>query len=158
MSEVNNVKEEHSEQKESESVHLDPKVKEAEIKLKEMSRRAKQKKTAQVRTRVKNNTKYLWYILGGVGVLSGAYILLKSRGNKRPVYKFVRSDTAHSEWAKAPDRRETERSERAKAPVRRKPEVSVPEKPLPEGNLKCPSFRPNCCSINKYVYTTDGIY
>lgn len=72
-----------------ENTTVEPKVKEAEERLKEMSRKAKERKTTQSRPRSNNNTNYLWYLLGGIGLLGVGYVLFKSREEKRPTYKFI---------------------------------------------------------------------
>ena len=66
-------------------------VKEAEIKLKEMSRKAKERKNVFKQTKVKNEGIYFWYFLGGLGAIGLGYIILRRKKEtpKRPVYSFV---------------------------------------------------------------------
>ena len=70
-------------------------VREAEHKLKEMSRKAKERKTAQNTAKRKNNLSvinYFWLVIGGIGALGVGYLVF---GNKeqapkqRPRFKFV---------------------------------------------------------------------
>ena len=70
-------------------------VREAEHKLKEMSRKAKERKTAQNTARQKSNLSeinYFWLVIGGLGALGVGYLVLGNKDQapkQRPRFKFV---------------------------------------------------------------------
>ena len=76
-------------------LHNPPRVvKEAEHKLKEMSRKAKERKTAQNTSKQKklSEINYFWLVIGGLGALGVGYLVFGSKEptpSKRPRFKFV---------------------------------------------------------------------
>ena len=91
MSEENNTV-----KKETMPAQKDPPrvVKEAENKLKEMSRKAKEQKNAQNAVRQPkglSEINYFWLVIGGLGALGVGYLMFRNKEPepKRPRYRFV---------------------------------------------------------------------
>ena len=66
-------------------------VKEAEHKLKEMSRKAKERKTVQNNSKQRNKLSeinYFWIVIGGIGALGIGYLVLGNRKQSAPRPKF----------------------------------------------------------------------
>ena len=97
-------------------------VKEAEHKLKEMSRKAKERKNGQTTVRQPkglSEINYFWLVIGGIGALGLGYLIFgnKDPEPKRPRYRFVPKPEPE--------------------PVK-EPNIEKEEKPA------CPAFELNC--------------
>ena len=99
-------------------------VKEAEHKLKEMSRKAKERKTAYnaSKTKTLSETNYFWLVIGGLGALGVGYLVF---------------------WKKDPEVRPRARFKFVPAPAPKTPEkvkepiVEKEEKAVPKFELNC---------------------
>lgn len=111
----------------------EPRVKEAEEKLKQMSRKAKERKntkTSSVRQpKGINEINYFRFIIGGVAALGVGYLFLKSREDKKPKYRFV------------PRRDPVKLGSEPKKPSDSEPEPTSTE---PKKEADCSSFELNC--------------
>ena len=100
-------------------------VREAEHKLKEMSRKAKERKTAQNASKQSkglSEINYFWLVIGGLGALGVGYLVFgKKEPKPRPRFKFVPKPTP-----KTPE----------KVPVK-EPVVEKEEKTVPKFELNC---------------------
>ena len=105
-------------------------VREAEHKLKKMSRKAKERKTAQNTSKHPkglSEINYFWLVIGGLGALGVGYLVFgkKERQLKpRPRFKFV--PPLEASRPKTPK----------KVPVK-EPVVEKEEKPTPKFELNC---------------------
>ena len=119
-------------------------VKEAEHKLKEMSRKAKERKTALARgTRAHNASKnvkgfneinYFWLVIGGLGALGVGYLVF---GNKEQTPKPRQRFKGHRPVAYVPPPGPELRSElREKTPVK-EPVVEKEDVSVPKFELNC---------------------
>ena len=88
-----------------------PKVgREAEHKLKEMSRKAKERKTAQNASKHPkglNEKDYFWLIIGGLGAFGVGYLVFGKKEPEpkaRPRFKFVPRPELRSQTEKTPEK------------------------------------------------------
>ena len=126
----------------SPAAHAQPKVvREAEHKLKEMSRKAKERKTAHNASKhgvaghkwskALSEVNYFWLVIGGLGALGVGYLVFgKKEPERKPRqrFKFVprASGLTHPPGPKTPE----------KVPVN-EPPVEKQEKPVPKFELNC---------------------
>ena len=107
-------------------------VREAEHKLKEMSRKAKERRNAQTTVRQPrglSEINYFWLVIGGLGALGVGYLIF---GNKEPEPKRPRySSRAGYRFVPKPKTPE-------KATNHSEPDIQKEEKPA------CPAFELNC--------------
>ena len=111
-------------------------VKEAEHKLKEMSRKAKERKTAHnaSKTRGLSEVNYFWLVIGGLGALGVGYLVF---GNKEQTPKPRQRFKGHRPVAYVPPPGPELRSElREKTPVK-EPVVEKEDVSVPKFELNC---------------------
>ena len=106
-------------------------VKEAEHKLKEMSRKAKERKTAHNASKQKalSEVNYFWLVIGGLGALAVGYLVFGGKEPEvkpRPRYRFVPKPKTPEGSALTP-----------KAKKVKEPPVEKEEEPVPKFELNC---------------------
>ena len=115
-------------------------VREAEHKLKEMSRKAKERKTAHNASKQSkglSEVNYFWLVIGGLGALGVGYLVFGKKDPEvkpRPRFKFVRTKSS----GQSPPPPKPKTPEKVKEPIVEKESVLYPSR------VATPKFELNC--------------